>query len=591
MINPVEKLISVADLATSTSDAAIKLPDGFMLDGDGLWYQKGENGLPIHIASAFMVRGLARDPNGHGWGVVLTWKDRDGQHHLAVFPLADLMGEGADVFRPLLSGGLSISRKGMRLLKEFLLGLNCDMRVRLVKQTGWCGGAFVLPTRTIGDAGGEDVMFDGRADAARYAIKDPLPDWIETVAALCAGNTRLVFACCVAFAGPLNDLLLGEGGGFHFVGSSSLGKTTLVVVAGSVYGGGGRAGFVHSWHATENGLESIARAHSGTVLIVDEIGQADGRSIGRTIYMLINGMPKARATRDAELKSQPHWRAMMLSSGELGLADKIGESGGKARAGQLARMVDVPADAGRGHGAFEDTKGMDAAAFAEVLKNAALRTYGTAGPAFIEGLAVDPAGYEKAARKPIRDITSKLLEGIPPSDGQAHRVAARFALVAVAGELAREILKLPWAEGEAERAAAVCFDDWRSTRGGEGPGELVAAMAAIRAATERHGESRFRNLDPLHLPEPEDTIRQNAIRDLLGYRFMHSGEWVWGFTATGWEEVVGGVGRPSTIAKMLAETEALVAGADRAHRFSKRIGDRTYNLIAVKASALEKWGA
>jgi putative DNA primase/helicase len=587
----VEKLIVVADLPTSMSDAVIKLPDGFMLDGDGLWYQKSENGAPIRIAGAFTVHGLARDPKGQGWGVVLTWKDRDGQLHLAVIRQEDLGGEGADVFRPLLSGDLRISRKGTTLLKEFLLGLTCDMRVRLVKQTGWHGHAFVLPTRTIGDSAGEQVMFDGRADAARYAIEGTLPHWIETVAIMCAANTRLVFACCVAFAGPLNDLLQGEGGGFHFVGSSSVGKTTLLVVAGSIYGGGGRAGFVQSWHGTEIGLEITARAHSGTALIVDEIGQADGRSIGRAIYMLINGMPKARSTRDAEHKSQPHWRSMLLSSGELGLAGKISEGGGQARAGQLARMVDVPADAGKGYGAFEDTKGMDPAAFSEKLKNAALRAYGAAGIAFIEGLAADPAGYEKIARKRIREITRKLLDGIRPSDGQAHRVATRFALAAVAGELARDILDLPWAEGEAERAAAVCFDAWRSARGGEGPGELIAAMAAIRAATERHGESRFRDLNPTSSGEPATFIQHGAIRDQLGYRFIHEGELVWGFTKSGWEQVVGGVGQLSTIAKMLAEKGMLVTGADRAHRFSKRIDGRTNNLIAVKASALEEWGA
>ena len=43
-----------------------------------------------------------------------------------------------------------------------------------------------------------------------------------------------------------------------------------------------------------------------------------------------------------------------------------------------------PADAGRGLGAFEDTKGMEPAAFAEALKGDALRTFGTAGPAFVE---------------------------------------------------------------------------------------------------------------------------------------------------------------------------------------------------------------
>jgi putative DNA primase/helicase len=362
-------------------------------------------------------------------------------------------------------------------------------------------------------------------------------------------------------------------------------------VAGSIYGGGGRAGFAHTWRGTENGLESIARAHSGGVLVLDEMGEADSRTIGSTVYMLINGMGKARNTRNADYKSQASWRAMLLSSGELRLEDKIIEGGRSARAGQIARIVDVPADAGKGYGAFEDTKGMEPAAYSDALKSDALRVYGTAGLAFIEGLTADPAGYDNRARIRIQEIKGKLLESIPPSDGQAHRVAARFALAAAAGELAREILDLPWGEGEPEQAAIACFNAWREARGGEGPTEVVAAMNALRAATQSHGESRFRHLDSIPSTDGSTPFQSGAIRDLLGYRFMHGDDLVWGFTAAGWGEVVGGAGQPSMIAKLLAENKVLVTGADPAHRLAKRINGRTQNLYTVKASALEEWGA
>jgi putative DNA primase/helicase len=590
---PSETHTAVTDLASPPSAATLVLPKGFDLNEEGLWYSRREGDAQDKIAGPFTVLGLARDPKGHGWSVVLTWKDHDGKFHREVVPQAELIGEGAEHVRPLVWKGLWVSPKPAHkiLLKEFFLGLKCDMLMRLVKQAGWYECAFVLPTCTIGDTAGEQVMFDGNAEAARYATAGSLHDWKGMVAGPCEGNPLAVFAISVAFSGPVNDLLQGEGGGFHLVGSSSLGKTTLLMVAGSVYGGGSRMGFTHSWHGTENGLESIARAHSGTILVLDEMGQADGRTIGSTIYMLINGNGRARATRNAELKSQASWRLMLLSSGELTLANKIAEGGRQPRAGQLARMVDVPADAGRGSGAFEDTKGMDPAAFSEALKENALRTYGTAGPAFIKGLAENPVAVEKTARIRIREITSKLLEGIPPSDGQAYRVATRFALVGAAGEVARAIMDLPWAEGEAEQAAMTCFQAWRSTRGGDGPGEFVAAMEALRAITESHGESRFRNLAPMASTDLASPVQHGTIRDLLGYRFLHDGELVWGFTATGWKEVIGGVGQPSTIAKLLTERGVLVTCADPAHRLAKRIDGRAQNLFVVKARALTDWGA
>ena len=76
---------------------------------------------------------------------------------------------------------------------------------------------------------------------------------------------------------------------------------------------------------------------------------------------------------------------------------------------------------------------------------------------------------------------------------------------------------------------------------------------------------------------------------LLGYvvGFVDDGDLVWGFTAAGFKEVVGGVGAPTAITTMMAERGLLVTQNDRSHRFSKRIDGRTQNVVAVKASALD----
>lgn len=277
---------------------------------------------------------------------------------------------------------------------------------------------------------------------------------------------------------------------------------------------------------------------------------------------------------------------MLLSTGEIGLADKIAETGRRAKAGQLVRLVDVPADAGKGQGLFEDTKGHSPADFSrKVLVPAAMKIYGTAGPAFVEMLADDPDGVARFARERIGVVQKKLLEGVGESGGQAYRVAHRFALIATAGELAQVALGLPWAEHEAERAAAVCFEAWRSTIGGEGPGELVAALEAIRAAVEKHGESRFRTLqDASSLALPSSAY---PVRDLMGYRFHREGEWLWGFTATGWKEVLAGVAEPRSVLAMLADRGALhIGGTDQANRYAIKVDGQTKWVYAVKATAL-----
>jgi putative DNA primase/helicase len=132
--------------------------------------------------------------------------------------------------------------------------------------------------------------------------------------------------------------------------------------------------------------------------------------------------------------------------------------------------------------------------------------------------------------------------------------------------------------------AAVCFEAWRSTLGGDGPGELVAAMDAIRAAVEKHGESRFRNLNSLNQDAPHNG---QGIRDLLGYRFEHEGQLYWGFTTTGWKETLTGIADPRTVAALLSERgSVLTTPSDKAHRFIRKIDSRPVATIAVRASAL-----
>jgi putative DNA primase/helicase len=564
----------------------IKWPHGYILDDKGFWFDPGDDKPAIRLSGPFSVLGLARDPNGDGWSIALEWQDRDHIQHRHFLPLADLIGDGTDVLKPLAAGGLELSPHSDRLkkLKAALAGLDCRNRVRLVRRSGWHNSVFVLPHATLGQSGGERIVYDGKADAARYGESGTLAGWIRHVAAPAAGNSRLVLALLTAFAGPLADLLNDEGGGVHLVGGSSLGKSTALVVAGSVWGGGGRGGFTQTWRATGNALEAIARAHSGTLLALDELGELDAKEAGSTAYLLVNGQGKARATRDAEVRARSEWRIMLLSSGEIGLGDKIAETGKRAKAGQLIRLVDVPADAGKGLGLFEDSKGHSPANFSKLIKSAALDCYGTAGPVFAAVLADDPETVLTTTRDRVAEIQKKLLDGAGESGGQAFRVAHRFALIAAAGELATVALGLPWAENEAERAAAICFDAWRSTLGGEGPGELVAAMDALRAAVEKHGESRFRIL---HDMTQEAALSGQGVRDLIGYRFKRGDELYWGFTPTGWKEALAGVADSKGIAAMLADRGALLTTpSDRANRYVQKIDGRPVATYAVRASAL-----
>lgn len=300
-----------------------------------------------------------------------------------------------------------------------------------------------------------------------------------------------MLAVAAGFAGPCLGLLKLDGGGVHLRGGSSTGKTTALAVAASMYG---PPAYARTWRQTDNALEGIAALHSDLLLILDEIGQLDPRHAGQVAYLLANGQGKGRSRRDGSPRAMATWRVLFLSAGEVGLSDVVVQGGGKVRAGQEVRVIDLPADAGAGMGLFEALPaGLTPGAFADTLKAEASKCYGHALPAFLHALVADPA----KARDTLRALRDELTAELAPADadGQVRRVAHRFALIAAAGELATAYRLTGWQTGEAEQAARTCFNAWLAGRGTAGAAEPAAMLSQVRAFLEAHGDSRFTRWD------------------------------------------------------------------------------------------------
>jgi len=85
-----------------------------------------------------------------------------------------------------------------------------------------------------------------------------------------------------------------------------------------------------------------------------------------------------------------------------------------------------------------------------------------------------------------------------------HRAAERFALVAMAGELAISFGILPLPTGAARDAMLGLFEVWRAGRG-QGPSEDRQILRAIADFIARHGDTRFSSAD-----DPEGEARDRA---------------------------------------------------------------------------------
>jgi len=505
--------------------------DRFRLDDAGLWFDPpGDEGeaRPVRVCGPLQVEALARDAHDNGAALLLQFDTpfRAGRRWL--MPLAMLAGDGAAYRAELLAMGFMVPTDGKRrpLLTAYLQSRRPAELVRIVDRVGWHGRAYVLPRETLGDDGGERILFQSDAPTeGTFDQRGDLDKWRGLIGRHCVGNSRLAFFAALAFAGPLLAWAPGtDGGGFHLVGDSSCGKTTALRVAASVYGG---RDYLQRWRATDNGLESLAAQHSDGLLCLDELAQLDAKVAGESAYMLANGQGKSRAGRTGAARPRQSWRLLFASAGEIGLAEHMAEAGKRTRAGQELRMIDMPADAGAARGLFEDVHDFDnGGALSQHLTRAAEIAYGTAGRAWLLWLVDHTEGLARTLRERM-DSTERAL--VPEAAaGQVQRVGRRFALVAVAGELATEAGITGWPAGNATEAARRCFNDWLMMRpGGIGLSEDAQMLRQMRAWFGMHGDSRFK---PWHRTDsdnkPNTPMMAGWRKEIMGDEVNAAGDLV-----------------------------------------------------------------
>lgn len=545
------------------------------------WNRYGKAGLYYHgvkqdrsgelkefdqwLCSPIYTKATTSDERGENFGLMLEFRNPFGEWRKWAMPMHLLRGSGEEMRGELLGLGVRIDSNANKLLHRWLMDSCPERRLIAATHVGWHttpkGAAFVMPRRTLG--AGDTVFQSEHAAHDEFITRGEMAGWRDDVAALCSGNPLLVLSVSSALAGPLLSLTNRAGGGLHFVGDSSTGKSTLLQVAGSVWGG---TGFIRTWRATGNGLEGIAAALNDTCLILDEIGEADPREVGSIVYAIGNGTGKSRAARTGGARAAARWRVMLLSSGERSLAAHMAEGGKRSKAGQGVRLLDIPAQ--RHHGAFDTLHHLaDGRALSDHLKTAVARHHGHLGPAFIERLLTDdqdfPALLEGFAQ----------VEGFDSKDGLEGRAAASLALIGMAGELATEYGLTGWCEGEALDAAIDAYGAWKAFRG-EGQTETRQILQAVESFITRHGDARFSDITA-------DATTGPMVRERAGWwRNANEGR-VYLFTSDGLREALQGFDFKRGLAA-LDDAGWIAERDDRTRSRTTRIAGSTKRLYVIR---------
>ncbi len=459
----------------------------------GLFKRKKKPGsdetIDIWIAPPIFVDSYIVGVSGGNAGLELRWKGRKKEYQF-ILPKRELAKRDAEWFSTLMDLEYDADVAEQAALRSYLCRVNPEKVKTCVTSTGWNeGNIYVTPSRIYSKESEGDIIFMPKRPVSPYSKAGEYDEWIKTIPELCKTSSRFSFALCIPFAAPLLKIMNIDGFIISFEGSSSCGKSTCLQAASSIIGG---SECVKSWRVTSNALESIASNSNDTTLFLDELGMVSSKDLSEAVYMLSGGQGKIRADRSGNARQHFEWRTIVISSGELGISEKLSEMNIQARAGQETRFIGVPMD--KEH--ITDLLGYSSAAqLVDKIKETCRTIHGHAMESYLSSLTKEFWENEPGVLSTLESyMQAAIARFCPKSAGsQVVRVAQKFALIEAAALYA---IKLGTIQSNFDVKWAVedCFKAWLDARGDTENLEEKAIIDMTLGFIEKHGASRFQDI-------------------------------------------------------------------------------------------------
>ena len=463
------------------------------------------------ISHSAIILGEARSQNNDNWKRVIQFYDKDNTLHRLLIPYEHFMGEAQEALKIIANHGLMPPRQAYKknVFINYIQDYPIEQRFRCVDRAGWHGYCFATPNKTYGNSEDEELLFHTDSKSP-YTVSGSFEEWQE-LSRLIEPHSLAVLAFSCAFSGQLVTPLAIESGGFHIYGTSTDGKSTITKASCSVWGNPKHIS--KSWRTTDNALENEAELRNDSFLNLDELRQATPKAVSDIVYMLTGGQGKARSTKAGNNKDSKQFGLMYTSTGEITLEDHLRRGNIELDAGLLLRFAHLSSDAGKGYGVFECINyGSNSSDVGNRINELASKHYGYAGIKWLEYLTTDKDAVMQQAQKLLDSFVEQHTQA---KNGQANRVLRRFALVAVAGELATLAGITGWQQGRAFEAVAQCFNTWLGSLGNGENMEETKILEHIKAFFESNGTSRFEDLTVIRQADGE--VIRPRIHNRVGY--------------------------------------------------------------------------
>ncbi|WP_408761735.1 DUF927 domain-containing protein [Aeromonas caviae] len=449
-ITPEGKVMFMAGKSPSVVFEGVTLPISTYLDKDGR-------------LEAVELACLAPD------GCVVTFQ----------LSLKDIHNDLKKVKTTLSSYRLSYYQGTESLLMRFILGcakMELMKSIYLVEQAGFVPEKQVYVTHeaTLSREDGHSAKqyrYRLRKQLGQLSSRDSLESWRQGVAELVRQFPIMVFSILAMLTNVLINLLQKPSTIVHVHGLSSVGKTTLAMLAQSTVGratdpseDGSSA--IRKWHNTFNALISLIEMHHGMGLVLDELGSFTGKNFSSLMYAMTNGQSKGRCEKDGSLIEAQNTAALCIfSTGEMSSDDFLRKLRDSVNSGARVRMLNIEI--------LQDDARLPGETLAQAkaridqLKAACGQYYGTALPALAQGLlnlpeAISHEALQQLARDRVNECAGRLeslVNGATESP-LIRRGLDFFAMTLATGLYGIELGVLPFTESEVLDAVVEGANRW-----------------------------------------------------------------------------------------------------------------------------------
>lgn len=351
---------------------------------------------------------------------------------------------------------------------------------------------------------GDEVFHRGLTTKGSYDL------WRQAISR-CVEHPRIMFAKYCSFTAILLEPLgFKQGFTVDFFGDSSSGKSIAMEIIMS--GFGDPHILVQSWDSTKNAAERLADCLNGIPIALDESQVVDSKVAYKILYMVTNGVGRARAAKGGGLQRIAKWLTTLFSNGERSIIETTLYNGADART--------IPI-----YGSPWGAVNKQMAAKADAIREVISQNYGHAVGPFVE--EVYRIGKKELQRE-YQEYQGYFVANARDT-GLDMRKAKYFAAICLAGRIAEHLF------GFGASPMKVCEEIWQEATAEE---HVDYATKAIRFVASWVNANR-NSFDQVGT---EKTVDRGEV-----FGVIHPGEYVAIFPHKLKELLIKGEFSPSTV--------------------------------------------